>query len=171
MGANPSYFKGDELPAEQINWEDAKEFCRKLNTELSLSEAEGYRLLSEAEWEYATRAGTRTEFAFGDTISPEIVNYDGNYPYGNAPKGIYRQKTVPVGSLGAANAWGLFDMYGNVWEWCGNTYPAGYLTRVGRGGSWNFVAGPNPFSEVGMNSPAYRNRSSEYGFRLARTVQ
>jgi len=79
-----------------------------------LSEAGGYRLPSEAEWEYAARAGSKTEFAFGETITPEVVNYDGNYSYSGVPKGKFRGKTVAVGSLEIANAWGLFDFHGNV---------------------------------------------------------
>ena len=110
MGTNPSKFNGDDLPVESVSWEVAKEFCFRLNAKLGLSEAEGYRLPTEAEWEYAARAGSKTKFTFGDTITPEIVNYNGNYPYGRAPKGAYRKKTVAVGSLGVANAWGLFDL-------------------------------------------------------------
>ncbi|MFZ4986563.1 MAG: formylglycine-generating enzyme family protein, partial [Blastocatellia bacterium] len=118
MGSNPSRFKGDNLPVENVSWNDVQEFCRRLNEKLGLTGSNGYRLPTEAEWEYAARAGTTTPFAFGQTISPDIVNYDGNYPYGNGPKGLYREKTVPVGSLGRANDWGIHDMHGNVWEWC-----------------------------------------------------
>src|SRR5262245_34283840 len=101
MGTNPSKFEGGDRPVENVSWEDANEFCRRLNAKLGLSEAEGYRLPSEAEWEYAAQAGSKTEFAFGETISPEIVNFDGNdYVFGR--KGVYRQKTVAVGSLGVA---------------------------------------------------------------------
>jgi len=149
MGNNPSSFKGDNLPVEQVSWNEAIEFCKKLSEKTRKT----YRLPSEAEWEYAARAGTTTPFAFGETINPRIVNYDGNYPYGQAAKGEYRQKTIVVGSLGVANAFGLYDMHGNVWEWCQDIYQPNYKGaptngkaweqttndnyRVLRGGSWN----------------------------------
>jgi formylglycine-generating enzyme required for sulfatase activity len=93
-------------------------------------------LPSEAEWEYAARAGADTPFAFGETITPRIVNYHGNYPYASAPKGVYRQKPVPVGSLGVANAFGLFDMHGNVWEWCEDVYHDSYDRAPTDGSAW-----------------------------------
>src|SRR5262249_40887840 len=133
---------------EHVSWEEAVEFCNRLEKKTG----KPYRLPSEAEWEYAARAGTTTPFAFGPTITPKIVNYDGNYPYGSTPKGPYRQKTVKVGSLGAANAFGLYDMHGNVWEWCedvchddyegapsdGSAWLSGGYSscRIRRGGSW-----------------------------------
>ena len=149
MGNNPSNFKGDNLPVEQVSWNEAIEFCKKLSARTKKT----YRLPSEAEWEYAARAGTTTPFAFGETVNTNIVNYDGNYPYGQAAKEEYREKTVVVGSLGVANAFGLYDLQGNVWEWCQDIYQSNYngaptngeawekMTddnyRVLRGGSWN----------------------------------
>ena len=143
---DPARFKGDNRPVEQVRWEDAEEFCARL----AKKTGRAYRLPTEAEWEYACRAGTTTPFAFGETIMPDIVNYDGNYPYAEAPKGKYRKETIPVGSLGVANAFGLFDMHGNVWEWCQDWYgeyegkdlvdPTGLQNgeyRVLRGGSYN----------------------------------
>ena len=105
-------------------------------------------LPTEAEWEYACRAGTTTPFHFGETISTDQANYDGNFTYGNGKKGVYREKTTPVGSF-PANAWGLYDMHGNVWQWCQDWYgdypqkdvvdpqgPEKGEVRVLRGGSW-----------------------------------
>jgi len=134
---NPSNFKGDLLPVETVGWDDVKEYCRRLNDRLGLTERDGYQLPTEAQWEYAARAGTTTQYAFGETLSPEIVNYDGNYPDGAAPKGESRRRTVEVGSLGLANDWGLYDLHGNVWEWCEPVTPS---KRVIRGGSWSSFA-------------------------------
>lgn len=114
MNDNPSYFQGDNLPVETFTWYDAMEFCYRL----SQKTGHLYRLPTEAEWEYACRAGTSTPFSFGETINSEFFNYDGNNPYGRVPRTIYRKKTVPVGSLGIANGFGLYDMHGNVDEWC-----------------------------------------------------
>ncbi|MCG9889720.1 MAG: formylglycine-generating enzyme family protein [Thermosynechococcaceae cyanobacterium MS004] len=145
--ADPSHFKGKDRPVEQASWLDAEEFC------LRVSEATGrtYRLPSEAEWEYACRAGTQTPFAFGETITSDLANFNGNYTYASAPEGKYRQQTTDVGSF-LPNAFGLYDMHGNVWEWCldhwhdqyngAPTDGSAWLTknenssRILRGGSW-----------------------------------
>jgi formylglycine-generating enzyme required for sulfatase activity len=133
LNPEPSHFKGDDLlPVESVNWEEAAEFCKRLSHETGRS----YRLPSEAEWEYACRAGTTTPFAFGETITPQVVNYDGNYPYASAPKGESRQKTVPVGSLGVANGFGLFDLHGNVWEWCEDVWHPDYNGAPDDGRAW-----------------------------------
>jgi formylglycine-generating enzyme required for sulfatase activity len=151
MGNNPSHFKGffksKQLPVEQVSWDEAVKFCRKLSEKTGKT----YRLPAEAEWEYACRAGTTTPFCFGETITPDLVNYDGNYPYGAAPKGLYRKQTTDVGSF-PPNAFGLYDMHGNVWEWCSDRWHDNYNgaptdgsswetgndnNRVQRGGSWN----------------------------------
>ncbi|MBI1762602.1 MAG: SUMF1/EgtB/PvdO family nonheme iron enzyme [Acidobacteria bacterium] len=166
-------FSGDDLPVESVSWEEAVKFCKKLSAKTGRE----YRLPTEAEWEYTARAGAQTPFAFGATITPEIVNYNGNYPYGNAPKGSYREKTVPVGSMGVANAWGLFDMHGNVWEWCQDWYgtydakqfdnpkgPSSGQSRVLRGGSWNYNADNCRSASRSNNRPAID--LSDFGFRV-----
>ena len=103
----------DNRPVEQVSWLDALEFCNRLSQRTGRT----YTLPSEAQWEYACRAGTTTPFYFGATLSPELANYNGNYAYADGPQGIDREQTTPVGMF-AANAWGLHDMHGNVWEWC-----------------------------------------------------
>jgi formylglycine-generating enzyme required for sulfatase activity len=143
-GSDPSHFKGDERPVEMVSWSDCQQFC----AELGKRDGGRYRLPTEAEWEYACRAGTTSAFYFGGTISTDQANYDGSRVYGRGKKGVYRQETTPVGKF-PASAWGLFDMHGNVFEWCADWY-APYLpgavtdplgsnsghARVLRGGSW-----------------------------------
>ncbi|HEX4947266.1 MAG TPA: SUMF1/EgtB/PvdO family nonheme iron enzyme [Blastocatellia bacterium] len=140
MGNNPAHNTSDmNLPVEQVNWAEAQEFCRKLSERTERH----YRLPTEAEWEYAARAGTTTAFAFGKSISVQIANYDGNYPYQRAAKGHFRFKTVLVGSLGVANRWGLFDMHGNVWEWCEDVWHESYEEAPSDGSSWTNGGDPN----------------------------
>lgn len=152
LNPDPSQFKGDNLPVEQVSWDEALEFC------VRLSQATGriYRLPTEAEWEYACRAGAMTPFAFGESIVPQLVNYDGTHPYAQAPKGTFRETTTSVGFMRVANGFGLFDMHGNVWEWCSDSWHENYdgaptdgrswvsfddlKYRVVRGGSWSDVA-------------------------------
>jgi formylglycine-generating enzyme required for sulfatase activity len=152
IGTNPSNFEGANLPVENVSWDDATQFCRKL----SQMTGREYRLPSEAEWEYSARAGTQTPFAFGETITLEIVNYEKDYPYGGAAKGTIHRTTTAVGSLGVTNGFGLYDMHGNVWEWCQDWYHENYngapvdgsawenggeqQDRVMRGGAWNEAA-------------------------------
>ncbi len=172
---DPSHFKGDNLPVEKVYWHDAVEFCQRLSKQTGKE----YRLPSEAEWEYACRAGTITPFHFGETITVELVNYRASETYSNEPKGEYREKTTPVGSF-SPNAYGLYDMHGNVWEWCENDYHGGYedaptdgsawlskdknTSKVLRGGSWDN-------SPVGCRS-AFRyyftreDRDFDIGFRV-----
>jgi formylglycine-generating enzyme required for sulfatase activity len=146
IGTNPSNFKGDNRPVERVSWNNAVEFCKKL----SQKTGKKYRLPSEAEWEYACRAGTTTPFYFGESITPDLVNYDGNYTYASAPKGKYRRQTTDVGTF-PPNSFGLYDMHGNVWEWCQDDYKNDYINaptdgsaltspsrsaKLLRGGSW-----------------------------------
>ncbi len=176
LNPDPSFFKGDDRPVEQVSWEDAIEFCARLTRRTGRS----YRLPSEAEWEYACRAGTTSPFAFGETITTDLVNYDGNFPYGNAPKGLERRQTIFVGSLGFANAFGLSDMHGNVWEWCLDVWHFNYIRapedgaawtaggdpqyRVVRGGSWNSFGYLCRSGLRFRNSPV--NRYNNLGFRI-----
>ena len=181
----PSHFKGDLLPVENIAWYEAVEFCDRL----ARHTGRDYRLPSEAEWEYACRAGTTTPFHFGETITSDLANYNANYTYGEEETGLYRRGTTSVKEFPFPNAFGLFDMHGNVYEFCSDlwqVYP-GFPHRIGsdsyseihhpdvgysyqkqsyviRGGSW-------------FRSPTYlrsarrpRNvplKSSYLGFRIA----
>ena len=179
MGENPASFKeGLNNPVEQVSWDNVQDFLSKLNQ--LIPDLNAY-LPSEAEWEYACRAGTTTPFSFGDNITPEQVNYDGNNPYNNGEKGLYRKKTVPVKSL-PPNDWGLYEMHGNVWEWCDDRYgdyssepvtnPTGATdgtSRVLRGGSWlNFARGTRSAFRNDY-SPDLRYRYIGFRFALGQT--
>ncbi|MFM6869920.1 MAG: formylglycine-generating enzyme family protein [Dolichospermum sp.] len=131
LKSNPSYFKGDDLPVECVSWSHAQEFCARL----SRIENKVYRLPTEAEWEYACRAETTTPFHFGETITTELANYDGNYTYGDGLKGVDRQQTTGVGSF-PSNPFGLYDMHGNVWEWCEDTWHDNYKNAPTDGTAW-----------------------------------
>jgi formylglycine-generating enzyme required for sulfatase activity len=128
----PSRFKGENRPVEQVSWYDAMEFCSRL----SQYTGKPYGLPSEAEWEYACRAGTTTPFHFGETITSELANYNADYTYGAGVKGIYRRQTTPVGSFGIANAFGLYDMHGQVWEWCADHRHSNYEGAPTDGSAW-----------------------------------
>ena len=121
LESDPSYLKGDERPVERVTWDECVEFCKRLS-ELT---GRDYRLPSEAEWEYACRAGTTTPFYFGETITTDFANYDGDSVFASEPKGQYRGKTTPVGQF-PPNAFGLYDMHGNVWEWCADDWQRNY---------------------------------------------
>jgi len=131
LQSNPSHFKGDNRPVEQVFWYEAVEFCARLSKKLGSD----YSLPSEAEWEYACRAGSTTLFHFGDTITKRLVNYNRNYSFAESPKGEYRGKTTPVGTF-SPNAFGLYDMHGNVWEWCADTWHNNYQGAPDNGTAW-----------------------------------
>lgn len=132
LNPDPSNFKGDNRPVEVVSWYEAMEFCARLSQHTGKT----YRLPSEAEWEYACRAGTTTPFHFGPTLSTDWANYDGNYTYGAGVKGEYRQKTTEVGSFGVVNAYGLADMHGNVWEWYLDPWHPSYEEAPSDGSAW-----------------------------------
>jgi formylglycine-generating enzyme required for sulfatase activity len=173
MGTNPAYFKGDNRPVEQVSWFDAVAFCEKL----SQKTGKKYRLPSEAEWEYACRAGTTTPFYFGESITPDLVNYDGNYTYASAPKGQYRQQTTDVGTF-PPNAFGLYDMHGNVWEWCQDDWQENYINapingsalisrsniNMLRGGSW--FGNPDGCRSAFRNNVFLDYGIGHFGFRV-----
>ena len=176
MGSNPSYFKGDNLPVENVSWDDCQMFIARVNNQLNC----GARLPTEAEWEYACRAGTTTAYFWGNALNGDKANCDGNYPCGTMVKGPYRETTVQVGSY-PANAWGFCDMHGNVWEWCNDwhgQYPTGSVTDplgsasggncVLRGGSWFHNARLCRSAYRNWHQPGYRSRGN--GFRLCCSV-
>ena len=158
LKGDPSRFKGDLRPVESVSWYDAVEFCDRL----TILTNRQYRLPTEAEWEYACRAGTTTPFHFGKTITTELANYRGtdneeykwSGSYGDGPKGEHREETTPVNQFEGANAFGLCDMHGNVWEWCQDYWHDSYEgvptdgsawieggnseRRILRGGSWGY---------------------------------
>ena len=173
MGENPSEFQGEQQPVERVSWNDTQDFIRRLNGVVPGLAA---RLPTEAEWEYACRAGTTTPFSFGEGITPEQVSYDGCYFSHDNKK---RKKPVEVASL-PANPWGLYEMHGNVWEWCQDWYdepeeiametidpigPATGVARVLRGGCW-FSFGHCVRSAV-RDPLGYTARIERNGFRLA----
>jgi len=133
LNRNPSRFKGANLPVEQISWYDAVEFCARLSQKTGRQ----YRLPSEAEWEYACRAGTNTPFHFGETITSKIANYRGTKTYSFEPKGEYREQTTPVGHFQVANAFGLYDMHGSVCEWCADRWHYNYVEAPTDGSVWS----------------------------------
>jgi formylglycine-generating enzyme required for sulfatase activity len=188
MGTNPSYFSASgngkdsvagldtsRFPVENVSWEDAQEFCRKL----SARDGRKYRLPTEAEWEYSCRAGTTTPFHFGNALNGDRANCDGNSPYGTEAKGKILGRTCRVGSY-RPNAFGLYDMHGNVWQWCQDWYgekyynestnvdPEGPSTggaRVQRGGPWDFSARYCRAASRFWDPPS--DRMGGFGFRVA----
>lgn len=131
MGPPRSRFRGDRLPVDGVSWRQASEFCRRL----SAATGRAYRLPSEAEWEYACRAGSTSPFCFGDTLTTDLANYNGDFVYGRGRRGVYRHTTTAVGSF-PPNAFGLFDTHGNVWEWCADAWHDGYEGAPSDGTPW-----------------------------------
>nr|WP_319495315.1 formylglycine-generating enzyme family protein [uncultured Desulfobacter sp.] len=174
MKDNPSEFKRDDLPVDNVSWENCQDFLERLN---SLLPGLNFGLPTEAQWEYACRAGTQTPFSFGRTISTDQANFDGNFPYADGEEGEYRETTVPVKAL-PCNDWGLYQMHGNVYEWCRDWYgdydleglvdPIGPDTggyRVLRGGSWSDDARGLRSALRDWHGPSFRSRF--IGIRLA----
>jgi formylglycine-generating enzyme required for sulfatase activity len=129
----PTQFSGPNFPVVNVTWNEANEFCARL----SRLTGRQYRLPTEAEWEYAARAGTTTPFAFGATITPLLAVYNGAVPFGPAPRGPRRDAPARVGEISPANAFGLFDMHGNVWEWCADYWHSSYTAAPTNGSAWD----------------------------------
>jgi formylglycine-generating enzyme required for sulfatase activity len=177
---DPGFPQDDSHPVTCVNWGDAEAYI----SWLTAATGKPYRFLTEAEWEYAARAGTTTPFWWGSSITPGQANYNGKYAYkGGGGAGEYRKGTVPVADF-AANPWGLYNVHGNVWEWCGDVWHDNYdraptdvsawlqrgdgSLRVVRGGSWSRIPGNLRSAQRGRSST--ENRSGILGFRLARTL-
>jgi formylglycine-generating enzyme required for sulfatase activity len=128
---DPERFQDEQRPVVNVSWRDAKAFCQRLR----LRTGKNYTLPSEAQWEYACRAGTTTPFHCGATLSTKLVNYNGRQVYGDGQKGVYRQQTTDVFSF-PANPWGLYDMHGNVWEWCSDQWHNNYEGAPEDGRAW-----------------------------------
>jgi len=172
----------EDFPVVNVSWFGAKAYAKWLSEKTG----KAYGLLSEAEWEYAARAGTTGPFSFEGPITPDKANYDGNYSYAGSPKGEYRERTVPVDSF-QPNPWGLYQVHGNVWEWVEDCWNNSYAEkparlkasgeawttgdcnlRVLRGGSWNDF--PQALRSADRNWRYRDIRYSYFGFRLARTL-
>ncbi|MGB3641695.1 MAG: SUMF1/EgtB/PvdO family nonheme iron enzyme [Rivularia sp. (in: cyanobacteria)] len=145
LNPNPSTFKDDSNPVEKVSWYDAVEFCARLSNHTGKE----YRLPSEAEWEYACRAGTTTLFHFGETITGELANYDASSTFADEPKGEYRQQTTPVRQF-SPNAFGLYDMHGNVYEWCLDDWYQSYEGAPIDGSAWLNSENDNPSLPTGV---------------------
>ena len=181
MNDNPSMFKGENRPVENVSWYQAQDFCQKA----SQITGKNIRLLSEAEWEYVCRAGTKTAFHFGSTITSQLVNYKACFGYGEGESGKCREETTDVGIF-PPNNFGLYDLHGNVWEWCEDHWHDSYQyapefgegwlkqiehpeedkqPRVIRGGSWDDTA---YYCRCGVRLWALPNfKGKLIGFRVA----
>ena len=174
LDRDPSNFKGDDRPVENVSWFDAVEFCQRLSNHTQRT----YRLPTEAEWEYACRAGTITPFYFGKTLTDELANYRATVTYNDGPEGQYRGGTMTVGNF-PANVFGLSDMHGNVLEWCQDHYHSSYegapddggawteeydSSHVLRGGSWVDFPGNCRSARRGWDDPSLR--VDAFGFRV-----
>jgi formylglycine-generating enzyme required for sulfatase activity len=178
MGSNPSHFQdcGDACPVETVNWFEAHEFVVRLER----LTGQAFRLPTEAEWEYACRAGTSTPFHTGPNLTAEQANYAGHFPYPGFPPGVFRGRPTPVGRF-SPNAWGFSDLHGNIWEWCADehcpydpataTDPLGHCgsgVKVIRGGSWAFDANSARCALRYTHAPA--DRGFSLGVRLVRPI-
>ena len=182
MGTNPATqyeadrFVAPDKPVVGVTWNDAVEFCDRLSERTGRQ----YRLPSEAEWEYACRADTTTPFYFGKTLTTEVANHNGNHTYADGPEGEYRNALTPVEHFGIANAFGLCDMHGNVFEWCQDHWHENYNDapvdgsawtdgndsnpRILRGGSW--YVNPRYCRSAYRSSIDPVNRNDGFGFRV-----
>ena len=189
LNTHPTQKTKPKYPVEQVSWHEAVEFCQRLSSHTNRY----YRLPSEAEWEYACRAGTTTPFHFGETITTDLANYRGtddedygrSGSYGEGPKGIYREETTPVGQFEVTNTFGLSDMHGNVWEWCEDVWHDNYdgaptdgsawveggnsNRRIVRGGSWGYNPENCRSASRGSDNPV--NGGSRIGFRVVCAVR
>ena len=179
LEAEPSHFQGNNRPVEQVSWNAATEFCRRLSARTGLD----YRLPSEAEWEYACKAGKKAAFSYGETLTSDLANYNANYTYSTESKGKYRQETTDVGIF-PANSFGLYDMHGNVLEWCQDNWHETYkgaptdgsawlsfdenTERILKGGSWSYQPADCRSSNRGRFAPFYWY--DIIGFRVACTI-
>jgi formylglycine-generating enzyme required for sulfatase activity len=188
MGTNPSYFRGDRFPVERVTWFDTVRYCNTRSIKEGLTpvytidneqvtwdqKANGYRLPTEEEWEYACRAGTTTAFNVGNTINPNQSNYDGTYTYPGSSRGVYRHETTAIGSF-PPNPWGLYDMHGNVYEWCWDGYSAYGSAdwvpnrRIVRGGGW--YSAPQYLRSANRVRMVPYTKTSYLGFRVVRNAE
>ncbi|MCL1812678.1 MAG: formylglycine-generating enzyme family protein [Treponema sp.] len=191
---NPHYDQDESHPVASVTWNDAVQYCNWLSEQEGLTlaynidgknviwnrKANGYRLPTEAEWEYACRAGTTTPFSTGSNITTDQANYNGYYPYNDNARGEWRERTMPVGSF-EPNPWGIYDMHGNVWELCWDWYekypsedqkdpqgPDSGSNRVVRGGSWNYNG--RDVRSANRNSVSPSTPWFGLGFRVARSL-